>query len=469
MIKVKEMVTLHYDLVVVGGGPGGYVAAIYAAKKGAKVGLVEKGDLGGTCLNRGCIPTKALSHGASLYQSLKNAGDFGIAVENAKVDWHALQKKKAAVIATLRRGVENLLKANGVSVFRGRAELEGERSVKVVYREGEQVLTAKSLILATGSKPAVIPFPGNDLPGVITSEEALSLDDIPGSMLILGGGVIGVEMASIYGSLGTDVTIVEVFPRILPRADEEISVELKKNLERRGIKIFTESNFESVERESGRLKVSIRRPGGMRSISVDKVLVAVGRRPVTDAFENLGIRLESGWVAADERMRTNLENVYAVGDITGKFQLAHVASHQGIVAAANALGEDRVMDYKAVPSCIFTDPEVAYVGLTEREAREIHGDGVKVGRFPFIASGRALTLGETRGFVKIIADSRWNEILGVHIIGPGATELIAEAVLAVKLECTAEELADTIHAHPTLSETIMEASFDLLGMPIHKM
>jgi dihydrolipoamide dehydrogenase len=223
------MVTLHYDLVVIGGGPGGYVAAIYAAKKGAKVGLVEKGDLGGTCLNRGCIPTKALSHGASVYQSLKNAGDFGIAVENVKVDWHALQKKKAAVIATLRRGVENLLKANGVSVFRGRAEVEGERSVRVVYREGEQVLTANSLILATGSKPAVIPFPGNDLPGVITSEEALSLDDIPGSMLVVGGGVIGVEMASIYGSLGTDVTVVEMLPRILPRADEEISAELKKS------------------------------------------------------------------------------------------------------------------------------------------------------------------------------------------------------------------------------------------------
>ncbi|MDN5332636.1 MAG: dihydrolipoamide dehydrogenase [Tepidanaerobacteraceae bacterium] len=460
---------MHYDLVVIGGGPGGYVAAIYAAKKGAKVGLVEKGELGGTCLNCGCIPTKALSHGASVYQSLKNAGDFGIAVENVKVDWHALQKKKNSIIATLRRGVENLLKANGVSVFRGRAEVEGERSVRVVYREGEQVLTANSVILATGSKPAVIPFPGNDLPGVITSEEALSLDEIPRSMLVVGGGVIGVEMASIYGSLGADVAVVEMLPRILPRADEEISAELKKNLERKGIKIFTGSGVESVEMENGRLKANLKTQDGIRSISVDKVLVAVGRRPVTDAFENLGIRLESGWVAADERMRTNIENVYAVGDITGKFQLAHVASHQGIVAAANATGEDKVMDYRAVPSCIFTDPEVAYVGLTEREAREIHGDGVKVGRFPFIASGRALTLGETRGFVKIIADSKWNEILGVHIIGPGATELIAEAVLAIKLECTAEELADTIHAHPTLSETIMEASFDLLGIPIHKM
>lgn len=460
---------MHYDLLVIGGGPGGYVAAIYAAKKGMKVGLVEKGELGGTCLNRGCIPTKALSHGASLYQSIKNAGDFGVFPENVRADWRALQDKKAAVIGTLRRGVENLLKASGVTVFRGEAVVESPDTVRVLYRDGEQRLTAESLILATGSEPVVIPFPGHDLPGVITSEEALSLSEIPSSLLIVGGGVIGMEMASIYNALGSEVAVVEMLPHILPRVDEEISAELKRQLEKRGVRIYTETRLESVEREGGKLKACIDTSGQSSYISAEKVLVAVGRRPVTGAFEGLGLKLERGWVAVDEGMRTSIEKVYAVGDITGKYQLAHVASHQGMVAAGNAAGENRAMDYRAVPSCIFTDPEVASVGLTEREARDQYGDGVKVGRFPFVASGRALTLGDTRGFVKIVADSRWNEILGVHIIGPGATELIAEAVLAIKLECTAEELADAIHAHPTLSETLMEASLDLLRIPIHKM
>lgn len=331
------------------------------------------------------------------------------------------------------------------------------------------MITAENIILATGSKPAVIPFPGHDLPGVITSEEALALSKIPDSMLVIGGGVIGVEMACIYGSIGSNVTVVELLPRILPRADEEISSEIKKVLQSKGIKVLTGTRVESVEKEKDLLKVNIITPDGPRSIAVEKVLVAVGRKPDLEAFEDLNIDLDKSGVIVDDFMRTSLKNVYAVGDITGKFQLAHVAAHQGIVAASNALGENKRMDYRAVPSCIFTNPEIAYVGLTESEAREIYGDDIRVGRFPFVASGRALTLGESLGFVKIVADSRWNEILGVHIIGPGATELIAEAALAIRLECTAQELADTIHAHPTLSETIMEAAMDLLGTPIHKM
>ncbi|TYP56788.1 dihydrolipoyl dehydrogenase [Thermosediminibacter litoriperuensis] len=460
---------MHYDIVVIGGGPGGYVSAIYAAKKGVRVGLVEKRDLGGTCLNRGCIPTKALSHSAHIYQNLENARNFGILAENVKIDWQRAQSQKDAIVRTLGKGVENLLKANGVSVFRGEAKLEDERSIRIRYSGGQQVITADNIILATGSKSAVIPFPGHDLPGVITSEEALALSKIPDSMLVIGGGVIGVEMACIYGSLGSRVTIVELLPRILPRADEEISSEMKKILETRGIKVFTETRLESVEKEKDLLKVNITTSDGPRSIAVEKVLVAVGRKPDLEAFADLKINLNNSGVIVDDFMRTSLKNVYAVGDITGKFQLAHVAAHQGIVAAANALGENIKMDYRAVPSCIFTNPEIAHVGLTEREAREIYGDDIRVGRFPFVASGRALTMGESRGFVKVIADSRWNEILGVHIIGPGATELIAEATLAIRLECTAKELVDTIHAHPTLSETLMEAAMDLLGTPIHKM
>ncbi|ADL08182.1 dihydrolipoyl dehydrogenase [Thermosediminibacter oceani] len=460
---------MHYDIVVIGGGPGGYVSAIYAAKKGARVGLVEKRDLGGTCLNRGCIPTKALSHCAQIYQSLGNAKNFGILAENVKIDWQLAQGQKDSIVRTLGKGVENLLKANGVSVFRGEAKLEDERRIRIYYSGGQQVITAENIILATGSKPAVIPFPGHDLPGVITSEEALALSKIPDSMLVIGGGVIGVEMACIYGSIGSNVTVVELLPRILPRADEEISSEIKKVLQSKGIKVLTGTRVESVEKEKDLLKVNIITPDGPRSIAVEKVLVAVGRKPDLEAFEDLNIDLDKSGVIVDDFMRTSLKNVYAVGDITGKFQLAHVAAHQGIVAASNALGENKRMDYRAVPSCIFTNPEIAYVGLTESEAREIYGDDIRVGRFPFVASGRALTLGESLGFVKIVADSRWNEILGVHIIGPGATELIAEAALAIRLECTAQELADTIHAHPTLSETIMEAAMDLLGTPIHKM
>jgi dihydrolipoamide dehydrogenase len=460
---------MTYDIAIIGGGPGGYVAAIYAGKKKAKVVLIEKKELGGTCLNRGCIPTKALIHSASLINQIKESKRFGITTENIGINWDVMQKNKETIVKTLTKGVENLLKANGVTIFQGTAKLIDKNTIKITFETKEEIIKANKIILATGSSPVIIPIPGHDLEDVITSDEALSLESLPKSILIIGGGVIGVELGYIYNALGVDVTIIEMLPQILPRHDEEVAKELRKILEKQGIKIYTDAKVKSIEKEGNELKTVYETKEGAKSLLSEKVLMSVGRQPNNEAFKELNLKQERNGVTVDDYLRTSIENIFAIGDVTGKSMLAHVASHQGITAAKNALGENKKMDYKVIPSCIYTQPEVASVGLTEQEARKIYGNEIKIGRFPFLASGKALTIGERQGFVKIISDTRWNEILGVHIIGPQATELIAEAALAIKLECTVEELAETIHAHPTLSETIMEASFDLLGEPIHKM
>ncbi|MDK2879411.1 MAG: dihydrolipoamide dehydrogenase [Thermoanaerobacteraceae bacterium] len=461
---------MPYDIAIIGGGPGGYVAAIYAGKKKAKVCLIERDELGGTCLNRGCIPTKALIHSANIVSEIKQAKRFGIITRDVQIDWNTIQKNKETIVKTLTKGVENLLKANGVKTYKGTAKLLDKNTIEITYHTGQkETITAQKIILATGSSPVIIPIPGYDLPGVITSDEALSLEELPESMLIIGGGVIGIELGYIYNTMGVDITIVEMLPQILPRQDEEIQKELRKILERQGIKIYTSSKVEAIEKTEDKLITTFETQEGVKQITTDRVLMAAGRKPNTEAVKDLNLDIQKTGITVDEYLRTNIQNIYAIGDVTGKSMLAHVASHQGITAAKNALGQNKKMDYKVIPGCIYTSPEVASVGLTEEEARQKYKDNIKIGRFPFIASGKALTLGERQGFVKIISDSKYNEILGVHILGPNATELAAEAALAIKLECTAEELADTIHAHPTLSEAVMEASFDLLGEPIHKM
>jgi dihydrolipoamide dehydrogenase len=459
---------MHYDIAIIGGGPGGYVAAIYAGKKKAKVALIEKDKLGGTCLNRGCIPTKALIHSANLLNEIKDAKRFGVTVENIKADWQAIQQNKETIVKTLRTGVENLLKANGVTTYKGTAKLLDKNTVKITYNTGEETITAEKIILATGSSPVIVPIPGHDLSGVITSDEALALEELPASVLVIGGGVIGIELGYIYSTLGSEVTIVEMLPQILPRQDEEIAQELKKILQKQGIKIYTQAKVQAVQKSGTDLTTTFETSQGIKSVTSQKVLMAVGRRPNIEAFKDLGINIQKTGVTVDDQLKTSIENIYAIGDVTGKTMLAHVASHQGIIAARNALGDNKKMEYKVIPACIYTEPEVASVGLTEQEAMELYKGNIKIGKFSFVASGKALTIGARHGFVKIISDARWNEILGVHIIGPNATELIAEAALAIKLECTAEELAETIHAHPTLSETVMEAAMDLLKMPIHK-
>jgi len=460
---------MHYDIAIIGGGPGGYVAAIYAGKKKAKVALVEKGELGGTCLNRGCIPTKSLIHGANLLQAIKSAKDFGITADNVNIDWDKLQKKTSRIVKTLTKGVENLLKANNVTVMQGRAKLSRKNTIEISGETGQSTITADNIILATGSVPTLVPIPGKELQNVMTSDQALFLGEIPSSILIIGGGVIGLEIGYVYNSFGCRITVVEILPEILPRQDKEISLELKKQLERQGIEIYTDSMVRKIREKDGILQTVIETKEGTKTVDSEKILMATGRAPAVDAFKDIGLHIEKSGVVVDEYLKTNIDNIYAVGDVTGKSMLAHVASHQGITAVKNILGENEKIDYKAIPSCVYTSPEVASVGMTEDEARRLFRDNIRVGRFPYAASGKAKTLGEVNGFVKIISESKYNEILGVHIVGPSATELIAEAVLAIKLECTAEELANTIHAHPTLSEATMEAAFDLLAEPIHKL
>ncbi|MGB9976699.1 dihydrolipoyl dehydrogenase [Thermovenabulum sp.] len=458
---------MHYDVAIIGGGPGGYVAAIYLRKKNKKVALIEKGELGGTCLNKGCIPTKVLSHSAEFYSSIRKARNFGIEVESASLNWEMLMKYKEKVIKTLQKGVENLLKANGVNVYRGEAVLESEKEVKILFSDREQIITADSIILACGSKPLKPPIPGIDSQGVLTSEEILNLRELPSSIAIIGGGVIGLEMAFIFNSFGVKTTVIEMQDRLIPNFDREISEEIKKHMQRAGINIYVNSKVTKIEENSSGLKVMVESEKEIREYAVEKILVSVGRKPDFSSVVKLHIEKSEKGILVNERMQTNIKNVYAIGDIVGKYQLAHVASHEGIVASKNILGENEKMDYKAIPFCVYSHPEIASVGMSEDEAKRIYGE-IKVGKFPFIANGRALTLGENSGFVKIISEPKYNEILGIHMIGPNVTELISEAVLAIKLECTAEELVNTVHAHPTLSEVTMESAFDLLGIPIHK-
>lgn len=460
---------MHYDIAIIGGGPGGYVAGIYAGKRRIKVALIEKCKLGGTCLNRGCIPTKALIHGARLFQDIKNSGRFGITADNVTINWNDMQKNTVSIVKTLTKGVENLLKSNSVTVFKGTAKLIDKNTILISDKTEQRTITADNIIIATGSVPTMLPIPGHDFQNVITSDEALFLEELPSSMLIIGAGVIGTEIGYIYNALGTEVTIVEMLPKILPKPDDDISQELIRHLKTQGIKIYTDAKVKEIKQKENTLQTFFETKEGIKFIDSEKVLIAVGRTPNTAAIEKLSCNIDKKGILVNDYLQTNIENIYAVGDITGKSMLAHVASHQGIVAIKNIMGEEHKMDYKAIPYCIYTNPEVASVGMSEKEAKAIYKDNIKVGRFPYTANGKAMAIGEKSGFVKIIAESRYNEILGVHIIGPCATELIAEAVLAIKLECTAEELADTIHAHPTLSEAVMEAAFDLLKEPIHKM
>ncbi len=460
---------MNYNIAVIGGGPGGYVAAIYASKHKAKVALIEEKELGGTCLNVGCIPTKALIHSASLMQQIKEAERFGIISENIHYNWDTIQKNVKEIVKSLTKGVESLLKANGVSLLRGTAKLLNENTIKVTNQAEQKIITAEKIIIATGSTPIKIPIPGNDFPNVITSEQALFLEKPPLSITIIGGGAIGLEIGYIFNSLGVDTTIIEMLPEILPGKDEQLSKQLRQMLVKQGIKIYTNSKVKEIKQQNNYLTSIIESKEVTKAIESEYVLMAVGRKPNFSAIEDIAIQKDKTGIAVDDYLKTNIENVFAIGDVTGKSMLAHVASHQGIIAASNALNQKRQIDYTVIPSCIYTKPEMASVGLTEQQARQRYKDNIKVGIFPLSASGKAKTLGYDQGMVKIVSDAKYNQILGVHILGQHAIELIAEACIAIRLECTAEELANTIHAHPTLSESIMEAAFDLMEKPIHKL
>ena len=457
------------DVAIIGGGPGGYVAAIKAAHLGLKVVLIEKDKLGGVCLNRGCIPTKALVGTAELLNQLQRVKEFGVQIKDYSFDFLAIMKRKEMIAKRMSSGVGQLMKANQIRVIQGEGNILDSGVVEVINIEGKkELIKTENIIIATGSSVMKIPIPGLENEGVIDSDGALFLSELPTKMIIIGGGVIGIEFAGIFKAMGVEVTVVEMLPRILLPIDEEISNRLTFNLKRQGIKILTNSKVEGIEKTNRNLEVLISNPEGKQRLETEKVLLAAGRVPDFGNIkvQKLDIELEGRAIKVDQKMKTNIPGIYAVGDVVGKVMLAHVAFREGIVAVENISGKEVLMDYKVVPNCVFSLPEVASVGLTEEEARKKY-DQIKVSKFPYIANGKALGMGETEGMVKIIADSDTSELLGLHILGAHASDLIAEGTLALSMEATAEEIVNTIHAHPTLAETIAEAAEGIIGRPIH--
>jgi len=457
-------------LVVIGGGPGGYVAAIRGAQLGAEVTLIEKENLGGTCLNVGCIPTKVLLHSSELLNEIKEAKTLGIEVnEEVKVNWTQLQNRKTIVVNTLVSGVSSLLEHNKVKVINGTATFEGKNSIKVTKDQGEsENIQFDNVIISSGSIPFIPPIEGRELEGVIDSTGALSLDSIPKSMVIIGGGVIGIEFANIFNSLGCKVTVIEMLAFILPPVDREISEILKGKLKGDGIDIYNNCKVTKVEKSNENLNVSFEENNSKLNINTEKVLIAVGRRANISNLnlESIGVSTEKGCILVNDSMETNIKGIYAIGDCTGKNMLAHVASDQGIIAVENIMGKHKKMDYKTVPACVYTKPELASVGLTEEQAKQ-KGIDYKVGKFPLIYNGKSLIMNDTEGLIKIIADKKYEEVLGVHILGPRATDLITEAALALRLEATLEEIITTVHAHPTIGEAMKEAALAVNKEAIH--
>lgn len=455
-------------IVVIGGGPGGYVAAIRAAQLGAETHLVEKENLGGTCLNVGCIPTKALLHTAELYHAVRQGERIGLKGESVILDWQVLMNRKQSVVRRLVGGVGGLLNANGVTVHKGTGELAGAGSVKV-HGDKEEVLTADSVIISTGSIPIKLNFPGADLPGVIDSTGALSLPKPPESMVIVGGGVIGIEFAALYSALDSKVTVVELLPEILPGIDSEVVVALKQSLSKEGVVFMNGAKLDSVDQNAGGLAAKVLVGADTKEIVAEVVLVAVGRRAYTDGagLEAAGVKLERVKVVVDANFETNVPGVYAIGDCNGITMLAHAASHQGIAAVEHALGVGTDgHGQPIVPACIYTNPEVAAVGITEDKAKEL-GIAYKKGVFPLAGNGKAMIDEGESGFIKILAGAQYGEIIGVHMVGPRVTEMIGEATLAMRLEATVDELVTTIHAHPTVAESIGEAALVVSGHAIH--
>ncbi len=467
------MANEQFDLVIIGSGPGGYVAAVRAGQLGLKAAIVEKDSrLGGTCTLRGCIPTKQMLMSAHVYEQMQHAADFGVQASGIQLAFADVQKRKDRVVLKNSKGIEYLMKKNKVTVFKGTGRLALPGKVEVTAADGKkEMLEAKNIILATGS--VVRPIPGFETDGkqVVNSDHILELKDVPKSLIVMGAGAVGCEFASVYSRFGADTTIVELLPRLVPLEDEEVSKQLEQSFRKRKIKSQLGTKLEKVEKtEAGVVVTGKDAKGQDVRLEAEMLLVAVGRMPYTEGLglEGTKIKVERGFVQIDEYQQTAEKGVYAIGDVVPTPLLAHLASREGIVAVEHLSGQKdvRPINLRLVPNCTYCDPEVASVGLTEAKAKEA-GYDVLVGKFPFSASGKARILGEEEGFVKIISEKKYDEILGVHIIGPYATELIAEACVAMQLESTAEELGRTIHAHPTVSETIMEAAEGVHGLAIH--
>ena len=467
------MANEQFDVTIIGSGPGGYVAAIRAGQLGLKAAIVEKDTrLGGTCTLRGCIPTKQMLMSAHILEQMKAAADFGVQASGIQLAFADVQKRKDKVVLKSVKGIEYLMKKNKVTVFKGTAKLALPGRVEVTDAEGKkQILESKNIIIATGS--VVRPIPGFETDGkqVVSSDHILELKDVPKSLIVMGSGAVGVEFASVYSRFGAETTIVELLPRLVPLEDEEVSKELEKSFRKRGIKSLVDTKLEKMEKTPTGVKVSGKNGKGEEvTLEAEMLLVAVGRMPYTQGLglEGTKIEVERGFIKVDEYQQTAEKGVYAIGDVVPTPLLAHLASKEGIVAVEHMAGRKdvRPINLRLVPNCTYCDPEIGSVGLTEAKAKE-QGYDVKVGRFPFSASGKARIIGEEEGFVKIVSEAKYDEILGVHIIGPHATELIAEACVAMQLESTAEELGRTMHAHPTVSEAVMEAAEGVHGLAVH--
>jgi dihydrolipoamide dehydrogenase len=455
-----------YKVAVVGGGPGGYVAAIRAAKEGQTVALIEADELGGTCLNRGCIPSKTLLRHAEVIEDIQAAKSWGIETGEMQLSLEKMMARKDEVIKRLRTGVASLLKAGKVDVYKGKGTVRPDKTI-AIDGASPQTIQAEQVILATGSVPFVPPITGMDQVAVHTSDTIFGLREIPESIAIIGGGVIGVEFACIFASLGTRVTVVEMAERLVPNEDPDASRALQKALQKKRVTILTGARVESLaQTDSGKQVRIVDASGKSQELACPEVLVAVGRRPNLSGIESLGLAMNGPFVAVDKHLETSIKGIYAVGDLIGGWQLAHVASAEGTVAARNAAGEHVTVDYKVVPRCVYTLPEIASVGLTEEEARG-QGYRVKVETYPFSGNGKALAMDQREGFVKLIAEEKYGEILGVVLFGAHVTEMIAAPSAFIHLEGTVEELAGMIFAHPSVSETIMEVAGSWVGKGIH--
>lgn len=452
-----------YDIVIIGAGPGGYVAAIKAAHMRAKVALIEKDKVGGVCLNAGCIPTKSFIKSAEIYQHALSADNFGIKIpkEAISFDWQQILNRKNQIVKRLTQGVKTLIEKNKIDLYIGEAKVNSPQSITV----NNQEIKTKNIILATGATPAIPPIPGLkealNSGFVLTSKELLDIPDVPKSLVIVGGGVIGIEFATIFSTFGSKVTIIEREENILLNVDDEVRTAFLRILKKAKIDVLTKANVTKFTTN----EVFYNYQDQEQAITADKVLLAVGMKPNTAGLEQLGLEIKNG-IVTNEHLETNIKGIYAIGDCNGKMMLAHVASAEGIIAVENIFGKNSKIDYNKVPSGIYSFPEIAMVGLTEQEAKQQNLD-YTASKFPLAANGKALVEGETDGFVKIITDNKLGEILGVHILAPHATDLISEGVLAMELEATVQEIANTIHPHPTLSETIMEAAFKAFKHPIH--
>lgn len=455
-----------YDLVVIGAGPGGYVAAIRAAQLGMKTAIVEKDACGGTCLNYGCIPTKALYKNAEVVDEIARAAEFGVDVKGYSIDMEKVQARKAKIVKTLSGGVEGLLKANKVELVRGAARIPAPGKVEV----NGKVLETGKILIASGSKSSKPPIKGIDNPGVITSKEALEMDHVPGKIVIIGGGVIGIEFAGIYRAFGAEVTVVEFMPKIIPAVDKEITDRLQKLLEKKGIRFMVGTRVEEISKSGSALSVTVDKAGEKSSLPCDQVLVSTGRELDIEGLnlDGLGVAYDRKGVKVDENYMTSVPGIYAIGDVIGGVMLAHVASEEGKVCVERMAGEDARVDYDLIPSAIFTFPDVASIGLSEEQAKE-RGLEYEVGKFQFAGNGKALTMNAAEGMMKVIVSRDKQKILGVHIVGPNASDLLAEAAIAMRGEFTVEEAANTMHGHPTLSEAFEEALTLTLGRGIHSM